>query len=51
MEVLALVEFLELNVTGLSLCHIGTNGEVLFVSFCDEIFEFLLNFDLSQTLL
>lgn len=47
MEVLAFVELLELDVTRLGLCHVGTDREVLFVSFCDEIFEFLFYLDLS----
>ncbi len=51
MEVLAFVELLELDVTGLGLSHIGTNRQVLLITLSDEVFEFLLDLDLCQALL
>lgn len=51
MEVLLLVEFLELAVNCLSLRYIRFHWQIFLVFLCDEIFEFLLYFQLSQSLL
>ena len=51
MEVLGLVEPLELQVHRLRLAHVRPNRQVLLILFRDEVFELLLDLDLSQPLL
>ena len=50
-KVLAFIEFLELDVPWLCLGHVGPDGQVFFIFLCDEIFEFLFHFYLSESLL
>lgn len=47
MEILGLVELLELIVDGLRFCDVGLHGQVLLVSFSDELLEFLLDLQLG----
>ena len=51
MEVLGLVEPLELQVHRLRLAHVRPNRQVLLIFFRYEVFELLLDLDLSQPLL
>ena len=50
-EVLAFIEFLELDVPWLCLSHVRPDGQVFFIFLCDEIFEFLFHFYLGESLL
>lgn len=51
MEVLGLVELLELVVDSFRLSYVGFYWQVFLISFSDELFELLLDFQLGQPLL
>lgn len=51
MEIFSLVELFELHVNCLSLVYIGFHGKIFLIFLCDEILEFLLDFQVWKPLL
>lgn len=51
MEIFSLVEFFELHVHCLSLLLVGLHRKIFFIPFSNEIFEFLLDFQMRKPLL
>jgi hypothetical protein len=50
-KVFAFVEFLELQIPGFRLCHVGSNGQVFLVFFSNKVLEFLFYLNLCEPFL
>ena len=48
MEIFILIEFLELEEHGFRFSDVRFDGEILYITLSDVIFEFLLHFDLTS---